>query len=551
MPAPPAEFCRKIGRPSFQAHLLYHRGVASSSQVEEFFSSGPDGFHDPFLLPDMGKAVKRIQRALESQEVVGIFGDFDTDGVTATALLTLALKELGLKAVPYIPHRVAEGHGLNLQALKALREEDVTLLITVDCGTTSVKEVQYARSLGMDVIITDHHSLPPILPDACAIVNHNRPDSRYPFVGLAGVGLAFKLAQGIHKCLGKISPDDYLDLVTLGTVADLVPLKGENRSLVAQGLRVLNDGNRCGLRQIISSSGLSPGQIDTEAIAFGLAPRLNAAGRLNHAIVSLRLLTTSSQEEALCLSQELEQMNSQRRRLTEDALSTARAKAEAQLEDDYIIVVGEERQPPGISGLVAGKLVEEFYRPAVSYSIEDDIIRASARSVPEFDISSAFTQCSDLFVRFGGHPQAAGFVMDASNLDELGHRLRTNAREKLSGLDLRPTIYIDAEIAPSSLVGENFKFVESLAPFGQGNPAPTFLTRRVQVIDVAAMGNNSQHLRMKLKQGGALWEATAFWKGERLTEITDRIDIVFNMAVRYWLSQKTLRLNVLDFKASP
>ena len=548
LPPPPAGLAASLGVTPLQARILHNRGVTELSHLEEFFSEGR--FHDPFLLPDMGKAVARVRTALESGEVVGVFGDFDADGVTGTALLTQSLRDLGLRVVPYIPHRVDEGHGLNFRALDELRTAQVTLLVTVDCGTTSVEEVRYASDLGMDVVITDHHSIPPLLPAAAAIVNHNRPDSRYPFRGLAGVGLAFKLAQAMYSHFDRDYPTDLLELATLGTVADVVPLRGENRSLVAAGLKALNATRRPGLQALMSNARLSPGQIDTEAIAYGLAPRLNAAGRLDHAVTSFQLLTTSSHQEAQRLASILEEQNSSRRRLTEDALDTARSKAQSQSAQHCVILVGEAGQPPGISGLIAGKLVEEFYRPAISYSTDGTTIRASARSIPEFDVSSAFAQCSDLFLRFGGHPMAAGFVMDTANLEILESRLRSIARERLSHLDLAPTLFIDAEVAPVELIGETFRFLETLAPFGESNPSPTFVTRGAQVVDAAPMGQNGRHLRVRLKTNGALWDATAFWRGEDLHQLKDRVDVVFNVGLGRWMAQKTIKLNILDFSPS-
>ncbi len=539
-----------LGISPFQSNLLYNRGITRPDQLESFLSPGPQDLHDPFLLPDMDRAVERLERAISSREVVGAFGDFDTDGIAGTALLFQALERLGLRVVPYIPHRVEEGHGLNVQAIKGLKEAGVSLLITVDCGITSVEEVDVASSLGMDTIITDHHSLPPALPSAHAIVNPHRPDSRYPFRDLAGVGLGFKLSQGLYQHLGHRWPEDLLELVALGTVADLSPLKGENRYLVMEGLRVINRTRRPGLQELIKGARLAPGAIDTEAISYGLAPRLNAAGRLEHAITSMRLLTATSRDEAALLARQLEQRNSQRQQLTRDALIEASSEVASRPEVEPLLIVGAEEWSPGILGLVAGKLAEEFCRPTIALSLGGDVIRASARSIPEFNIAEALGMCSDLFCRFGGHAQAAGFTMPSEHLNTLKQRLQAIAGERLSGLDLTPTINIDAQVPLQLLVGENFAFLQSLAPFGEGNPMPVFLTTNVQVVEASTMGDRSQHLRLKLKQGGSMWKGTAFWSSERLDHMQGKIDMVFTIAVDRWNSQNTLRLNLLDFRRS-
>ncbi len=549
-PPPPVGLSKQLGLSPFQAHLLYNRGVTSPELAERYWSKDINQLHDPLLLPDIEKAIERLRKAFETKEAIAIFGDFDTDGVTGTALLVTVLENLGLKTIPYIPHRVEEGHGLNPHALKELKAAGASLLITVDCGTTSVEEIKFANSIGLDVIITDHHSIPPVLPEACAVINPNRPDSSYPFKGLAGVGLAFKLTQAIYQDIGQPYPPGCLELVALGTIADVAPLQGENRTLVTHGLKALNAGSRPGLLQLMACAGVALGSVDTETVAFALVPRLNAAGRLGHAKISLRLLTTTSTEEAAALARQLEEMNYQRRKLTEEALASVRPKTQAQLSQGRMLILGEEGLAPGILGLIASRFVDEFYRPVIAYSTSNGIVRASARSIPEFNISAALATCSDMFIRHGGHPQAAGFTMETRLFPQLEKKMREVAAEKLQGLDLNPSIRIDAEAPISLLAGDNLNFLRNLAPFGQGNHLPALLTRNAEIYDVSPVGSDSQHLSVRLKQGRSFWNAMAFRSGDRFGELKGRMDLVFTVSTAIWRSQETLKLNILDFRPS-
>ena len=311
LPSPPAGFAQSLGLAPFQEHLLYNRGIRHQEELDQFLAADARLTYDPLLLPDMSKAVNRLQTALADGEVIGIFGDFDTDGVTGTALLVQALTELGAKVISYLPDRVDEGHGLNAAAIESIRAQNASLLVTVDCGVSSAEEVELASSLGIDTIITDHHSLPAVVPKAQAVVNPRRPDSRYPYDGLTGVGLSFKLVEALWAALGRPQPDHLLELVALGTVADVGPLTGENRYLVKKGLERLNATQHAGLRALIARSGVRPGSLDTESLSFGLIPRLNAAGRLGDASLSLELLTASSTEVAGPIAERLELLNDQ------------------------------------------------------------------------------------------------------------------------------------------------------------------------------------------------------------------------------------------------
>lgn len=549
---PPTKYPTETGLPPLATQLLYNRGITDPIQANAFLNIGESLQGDPFLLPDMDKAVGRVYRALLGGESIAIYGDFDADGICGTALLTQGLSNLGGRAIPYIPHRLKEGYGLNLISLESLRQQGVTLVITVDCGIGDIHEVEHARRKGLDIIITDHHSLTHILPSALATINPKRESSAYPFYQLAGVGVAFKLLQALFQTLGRKEPlDKFLDIVALGTVADMVPLVGENRYLVKRGLEALSKTQRLGLQEMTHIAGLQLGNLDTEHISWILAPRLNAPGRLDHALAGYRLLVTDSPEEARQLAQELEEKNTQRQRLTEESLAKAREQLSISGVDSPLLMVGGEDYPPGIAGLIAGRLAEEFYRPVIVLRQGRDISGGSARSIPEFDIVAALRECQDILLRFGGHPMAAGFALPNENLTQFQQRLLHIAAERLSGVDLHPFLTIEADIPLSAINGEVFKLVQRFAPFGSGNPLPVFLSRGVKVVDCHPVGNGSQHLRLKLRQGEIMWRGIGFDLGRLLAEVTPEIDLVYNLAVDQWGAEEMLELNILDFAPTP
>lgn len=548
-PRLPAELLARIKDvPPLMAQLLYNRGITDPTQVEPFLAADERLLADPLLLPDMEKAVARIRRALDSAESIVIYGDFDADGITATAVLTEGLSSLGASVAPYIPHRVEEGYGLNHVALERLHKQGVRLVVTVDCGISTVDEVERAQRMGLDIVITDHHTVPSQIPPAVAAIDPKRADSVYPFPDLAGVGVAFKLFQALINSLGKEQRLDHLlDLVALGTVADMVPLLGENRYLVKRGLEVLNSAHRLGLREMMRLAGVFPGSIDHDTISWVLGPRLNAAGRLYDAIVSHDLLSTKSEEEAQRLANLLEKKNAERQRLTEEVLAKAREKLLAQGTDFPLLMVGDEDYPSGVVGVVAGRLVEQFYRPTIVFEEGEEWSRGSARSIPEFNVVAALTQCADLLSRFGGHPMAAGFTAPTENLSRIRERLVEIADDQLAELDLRPMIFIDAELPLSSLQGRAFHTMQQLAPFGRANPLPTFLSRGVTVVECHSIGSKGEHIKLKLRDGNVTWDGVAFRLGNLIGEFTSRLDIVYNLEVDRWRGEEMLRLNILDF----
>jgi single-stranded-DNA-specific exonuclease len=528
------------------AQLLYNRGVRESSQLEPFLSADKRLSADPSLLPDMNLAVGRVYQGLLSGENIAVYGDFDADGITATALLVKGLSSLGGKVIPYIPHRQTEGYGLRTAALENLRRQGVSLVITVDCGITALAEVKRAKRLGLDIVITDHHTPLAEIPPAAAIVNPKRADSSYPFSELTGAGVAVKLLQALLESLGRQGQvDEMLDLVALGTVADMAPLSGENRYWVKQGLKLMNTSPRLGIREIIAQAGLTPGGLDAESISWIIAPRLNAAGRLAHAMSSYKLLTTDSQQEARGLAAWLEQKNEERQKLTSKALNKARAQVVAE-GISPLLIASDSDYPVGIAGLVANRLAEEFYRPSVVIRTGEVVSSGSCRSIPEFNIILALNQCRSLLSQFGGHSQAAGFILPTKNLARFKQHLSELASANLAGADLRPQLDIDAEARLTELSGNTFNLILQLAPFGRGNPAPVFLTRGAEVVDCQAMGGNGEHLRLKLRQGGVIWDGVGFRMGSHRAEIANNLDIVYNMEIDRWRGEERLRLNILD-----
>ena len=534
--------------PPLVTQLLANRGIDSELSLAAYMNPV---FHDPELLPGIGPAVSRLSRALTSNETIGIFGDFDVDGVTGTAVAAQGLEELGATVAPYIPHREDEGHGLNKEAVMALKQAGVSLIITVDCGVTSLDEIVLARELGIDVIVTDHHLPPDRIPPAVAIVDPKLEDSEYPFTELSGAGLAFKLVQALYNELGRDWNRDLLELVALSTVADLVPLVGENRRFVKEGLKRLQSTQRPGLQALYKQAGINPNGIDADGIGFMIAPRLNAAGRLDHASLAYKLLTTGSKDEAAVLASHLEKLNRERQQMTLDSFARAKEQTLNRRDLPSVILAGGDWVAPGIAGLVASRLVDEFSRPAIVVSQMGDVVRASARSVPGFHVlNEAVKPCADLFTRYGGHGQAAGFVMPSFNMAQLEFRLGLIADDVSEDIDGVAPLYIDVEAPVSSIPGAAFQWVQDLGPFGVENRAPTFLTRNLEAAHVRTMGAQGQHMKLRLKEGRVVWDALAFRQADKWEPGTSRVDVVYTVGAGRVGNTPTMELMVVDFRPS-
>ncbi len=531
--------------------VLLRRGIDTADKLRCFLQPPHRLPYDPMRLYGMDRALPRLYRAMSRGEKVGIFGDFDVDGLTGTAIVAQGLGQMGIPVEPYLPHRVDEGHGLSDDAVQHLAAKGVSLIITVDCGVTSVTEVERAKGLGVDVIIADHHTPQATLPPAIAIINPRLAQDQYPCPDLSGAGLAFKLMQGLYQFHGQPWPQDLLGLAALGTVADLVPLVDENRFLVQQGLAELSRTQRPGLLALYRRAGINPQRITTETLAFHIAPRLNAAGRMSHSIDSYQLLTTTSEAEAEALADRLEGLNQDRRGLTEAAFAIACAQVQRHTTLPPILLVDDPIITPGVAGLVAGRLTELFHRPAVAVaSLDEALVVASGRSIPQFNIVQAFAACQDLFLHYGGHAQAAGFTLARRNLPQLAARLAAYADERLAALDLRPALTIDAEVRLAELRNGFLPWMATLEPFGAANPQPLFLTRGAQVMETRHMGQSGQHLRLRLREDGQEWTALAFNHAEGWTAGTQRVDLVYTITQDSWRGAGAVALKVADLRPS-
>ena len=542
--------------PPLVVQLLYNRQMRTRDEVEAFLSRR-FALDNPFRLKGMNEAVTRLRQAIRAGEAIAVYGDYDVDGVTATALLVPTLRALGAARVgPYIPNRMEEGYGLNEPALAELAGQGVKVVITVDCGVRSVDEVEYANKLGLDMIITDHHAVGEGLPSAVAVIDARREDDRYPFKHLAGVGLAFKLAQALLRAERQLpvsnatrlpQEEDWLDLVALGTVADLAPLIGENRALVSRGIEELNEARRPGIAAMLKEAELEPGQVDAGKIGFVLGPRLNAAGRLDDAVASYNLLTTSSVEEADALAEQLGAQNRERQRLMNDMVERAREQVR-ELADERIYVLASPTYMAGIAGLVASRIMEEFYRPTLVIALEEEESRGSARSIAGFHITNALDECDKLLEKYGGHAAAAGFTIRNENIDAFRDKLRVIANRELSADRLVPTLRIDMALPLARANWENLALVETLQPFGVRNQRPTFVSYDVQVRDARSIGTEGTSLKLKLSDGVAVWDAFAFRQGIQPEQVPERIDVVYTMQSDVWNNEKRMRLVVKDLR---
>lgn len=553
-PPAPTSFVEQLGLHPLLAHLLYQRGLHEPSIARAFLNADySSGLHDPFAMRGMAAAAGRIAEAIERGELIAVYGDFDVDGITAVALLTQAIKAMGGRIRPYIPHRAREGYGLNNLAISQLEADGVTLLITVDCGISNYAEVAEANRLGLDVIVTDHHHPPMLLPPALAIVNPRQPDCAYPFKGLVGVGIAFKVVQALAR-YGKrpagLRGRDLLDLVALGTVADMGPLHDENRVLVRAGLIALNESSRPGVMALVAAAGLSPGMIDSGAIAFALAPRLNAAGRLADARRAYELLLADERMKADLLAAELNTTNRERQALTRQLYAMAETMVMKSGRTEHpLIVVSHPGFNAGVIGLVAARLVETYHRPVIVIEQGEETSRGSARSIPGFSIIDLFDQCADLFVRYGGHAAAAGFTISTNQITALEQRLLALGSQHLSAEQLVPRLLIDATVPLRDISWDLYVTLCQLEPFGQGNPQPMFMTPNVTVIDPQPT-TDGNHLRMRVCVSQTSFEAIGFHFG-RFADALRRhpnIDLAYQLAVDEWNGQRRLRLLVRDFR---
>ncbi|MBU2025287.1 MAG: single-stranded-DNA-specific exonuclease RecJ [Patescibacteria group bacterium] len=559
-PRPDAEFRRKFSKYSgFIQNILFARGIKTRKQAETFFELAYDqGLNDFYLLGDMRKAVKRILKAIKKKEKLAIYGDYDADGVTAATVLNQFFLELGIKPVIYIPDRVKEGYGLNQEAGNYLNKKKVKLVITVDTGVRNALEVEGFRKMDIEVVITDHHAVPDDLPKAVAIIDPHKKEDEYPFCELSGAGVAFKLVQALVNELGvkrfSVGFEKWLlDLVAVGTIADLVPLLGENRVLVKYGLVVLSRTKRQGLKYLMEAAGISYERepVRSTQVAFQVAPRINAAGRMDHANNAFMLLNEGNSRKARKLAEQLEKHNRKRQSLTSKIFDEIEAM---NFDKEKAIIAGSRDWPLGILGLVAGRLCDKYSRPTLVYTIEGDEIRGSARSITEFNIIKALDKTSDLLLEYGGHKQAAGFTLAKKNLRVFERKIKKMADEKLDRKDLTPKLMIDYRVGPGEISGRMLEELKALEPFGAGNPEPLFLLEKAVVQGMKLVGRGQNHLKLvvKDKSGGQRLECIGFnfaCQAGKM-KIGEKVDIVFNLACNYFNGGEYLELRLVDIKLS-
>jgi single-stranded-DNA-specific exonuclease len=554
-PTSPDVLRRFRGMGPVLAQTLFNRGFTDPEIAYQFLHGGKVDTN-PFQMKGMNEAVSRIRRAIKNKELIIVYGDFDADGVTSTTLLVQTLTAMNAVVKPYIPHRVDEGYGLNSQALLKLAHAGAKLIITVDCGIRSVEDVEDGKAVGLDIIITDHHSIGPEIPKAYAVINPKQEGCKYPEDMLAGVGVAYKLADALLRVAKqdrlpvRLAADDLLDLVAIGTVADLAPMNRlENRALVRQGLHIINTANRPGLKALMEVAGVTPGNVAAMNIGFALGPRINAAGRLDSAMTAYHLLSSFDQKQVTELAGQLQSLNNERQDLTRAAQELIRERIEGQQAEVPLIFASDRNFRPGIVGLVAGRLTEEYFRPTVVMEEGDIESRASCRSIPQFDITRALDQCADLLVRHGGHAQAAGFTVLNQNIPALKQRLTALAYDRLAGQELRPTLEIDAEVDIHHLSEALVTELELLEPTGHMNPMPNLMSRNLRVLECRTVGKDANHLKLKFARAGQPpLDAIGFNLGEWAHDMPDRLDVAYQLEINEWNGYRTLQLNLQDIR---
>jgi len=539
--------------PPLLRQLLFNRGITTAEVAHAYLGTESPTSTDPFLMLGMREAVAVIEQALQADEDITIYGDYDTDGVTASSLLFEFFNQLRHEPRVYIPNRFDEGYGLNLDAVELLAAEGTQLLITVDCGIRSLQEVQRAKELGMRVIVTDHHQPGDQLPQADAVINPHQPADPYPYKELAGVGLAYKLAEAWLQTHPdpEVDLNQWLDLVAIGTVVDVAPLTGENRSLVKRGLAQMRQPKRQGLFSLAQAASINPAKFNAGHLGFVIGPRLNAAGRIESALDAFRLLTSRDTFEAGWLAQQLDSLNSSRKEITNQIIESAMLNIAAQDPDVPVLFSASSEYNAGVVGLAAGRLTEAYYKPAIIGSVEGDLIKASCRSIPEFDINHALDQCTDLLVRHGGHPMAAGLTVRTENAQAFQERLMDIARESFMGLDLTPALHIDYEISLEKLQADHFPgildAVEQLEPTGAFNPGALFCSRNIRVLRANTVGKG-EHLKLVLGAGSNQLDAIAFRQGAMHENLPDYVDIAYTFEINEFNGRSTVQLNVRDIQ---
>lgn len=542
------ELVKKRHITNLLASILVNRGIIDGEKINVFLNPTRKDFYNPFLMPDMEIAVKRIVKAIENKEKIMIYGDYDADGITSITVLKKYLNEIGLKTGEYIPNRLNEGYGLNKDAISKIYNDGYKLMITVDCGISGLEEVDYANSLGMEIIITDHHEPAEKLPEAIAVIDAKRKDNKYPFNQLAGVGVVFKLIQAISTEL-KLEEKEYLkylDLVCIGTISDIVPLVDENRVIAKLGLKLIEKTKNIGLKTLLNIADLR--KIDSTAISFGVAPRINACGRMGFQEEALQLFLTEDSGEATKIAKRLVQFNQERQAKEKQIFEEVIEKIEKDNKDKKCIVLAEENWHHGIIGIVASKITEIYYKPSILICLEGDKGKGSGRSIPGFDLYTALTKCSDYIEKFGGHSMAIGITIKKENFEKLKEAIEKYAQESNIS-DIMPIINIDKEINLKNINIEEVKSLELLEPFGEANKMPLFLLRNLKIDSIRAL-SGGKHLKLTLKQDNNIVDAIGFNMGDLSKEylLGDKVDVVGTIEINSFGNKENIQINLKDIR---
>ena len=536
------KIAKKAGLGPEVARLLYSRGVKDQEALSSFLTPTLDDLHDPYLLHDMDKAVERIRRAIEDGEFILIYGDYDADGMTSASIVKESLEQLGAEVAVYLPNRFTDGYGPNASVYKYfIEQQGISLIVTVDNGVAGHEAIDLAQSMGVDVIVTDHHSMPEVLPDAYAIVHPEHPDADYPFKHLAGCGVAFKLACAL---LEEVQVE-LLDLVAIGTIADMVSLTDENRIMVQYGLEVLRNTQRMGLQEMFNIAGIARNDVTEETVGFQLAPRLNALGRLDDPNPAIDLLTGFDDEEAHDIALMIHEKNEERKEIVQAIYQEAKAMVDPAKK---VQILAKEGWNPGVLGIVAGRLLEELGQTVIVLNLEDGRAKGSARSIEALDIFEALDPHRNLFIAFGGHAGAAGMTLEADKLDTLSEVLESYVLDKGLDATTKNNLSLDEELDLEALTIDVVKNFERLAPFGMDNQKPVFYIRDFQIENARAMGASNAHLKLKISRGTSNFEVVAFGKGSLAAEFSQAkgLELAVTLSVNQWNGQTTLQLMMVD-----
>lgn len=542
------KICEENNLSQLIGSILASKKIISKDEIREFLNPTRDDFHDPFLMPDMEKAVERILIAIQNKEKIIIYGDYDVDGITSVTVLKKFLEEQGLKTGEYIPNRLNEGYGLNKEAVKNISEQGYTLIITVDCGISCIEEIEYAKELGMEVIVTDHHEPGEIIPDCLAVVDAKRKDNKYPFNQLAGVGVVFKLIQSISLKLNLEAKEylKYLDIVCVGTISDIVPLIDENRVITKLGLKLVEKTRNIGLKTLLESTGYK--EINSTTISFGIAPRINACGRMGEEKEALELFLTNNIQEAKQISERLNQYNIERQETEKQIFKQAIQEIEEENKDVPCIILGKEGWHHGIIGIVASKVTDIYFKPSILICFEGEEGKGSGRSIPGFDLHDAVTNCNTYVEKFGGHSMAIGINVKKENFEKFKKEFEEYVQNSHIN-DIIPIIKIDKEIDLRKINIQDIRDLKLLEPYGEANKMPLFLIKNMKIQSIRTL-SEGKHIKLKLGIDNYIADAIGFNMGNIAEQylIGDRVDVVGSLEINDFGDNENIQINLKDIR---